>query len=93
MIVEIIDIGGVSILEREDKTPVSGHPDRPLALSLALEFVEPGARKPHVIRTAGDVEPRERPPEFRHVPGVDAGRGAGSVETFEALVAEAEDRA
>jgi hypothetical protein len=43
MVVEQIDIERIAILEPEDNAPVGGNVNRPKALQLALERVEPEA--------------------------------------------------
>jgi hypothetical protein len=48
MVVEQIDIERIAITEAEDDAPVGGYVDRPKALQLAFERVEPEAWGIHV---------------------------------------------
>ena len=56
MVVQIVDIGGVAVLEAEDRAPVGAHRHRPEPGIFPLQPVEPEAGQVHVVRDARRIE-------------------------------------
>ena len=67
MVVEQIDIEGIASLEAEDDAPVGGYVDRPKALQLALERVEPEAWGIHVGHGRRDVQAAQDTADLGHM--------------------------
>ncbi len=67
MIIQIIDLDGVSVHEPERYPPVARDRDRKMALQAALECVQSKAGQTHSVRPATPVQHREDSRQLRDV--------------------------
>ena len=59
MIVDQIDVEGISILKAKDDPPVAGHSHAPKSLKVASERMEAKAVNTHILGLLGDIEARQ----------------------------------
>jgi hypothetical protein len=59
MIVDEIDVEGISVLEAKYDPPVAGHSDAPKSLKVAFERMEAKAMNAHILNPLGDIEARQ----------------------------------
>ncbi len=50
MVIDEFDVDGLTVLEREDQSPIAGHPHGPLPLSVPLELMQPMGGRIHIFR-------------------------------------------
>ncbi len=67
MIIQIIDLDGVSVLEPKRHPPVARDRDRKMALQAALERVQSKTGQTHSVRPAIPVQRREDSRQLRDV--------------------------
>ena len=88
VVVAVIHQHRVGAFESKGQTPVSTHPDRPVAGKLAFEWVKSPAGQSHVLRGCGGIKLRELPPQPGCMGRLNTRLAAGAEERFEALVRE-----
>lgn len=67
MVIDEIDLAGVSVLEPEDNAPVSGHRYGPEARKVALERMQTKAREVHIADLRRLFQASENPRDLGRV--------------------------
>ena len=93
MIIQIIDLDGVSVLEPKRYPPVARDRDRKMALHAALERVQPKAGQIHSFRPATSVQRGQDSRQLRDVARRNLGRAAALVKRLQAAMTERFDHA
>jgi hypothetical protein len=91
MIIHEFDIDGLTILERENQSPIAGHPHRPLPLSITLELVQPMGGRIHIFRPFRGVQRSQQATDLGGVLGVNSTRRARGEEPLKPLMAKTPD--
>jgi len=89
MVVEAVNIVGVSLLHAEGYAPVPGHLHGPEPGTVPLEGMQTGTGKGHVARLPGLVQAVQNIRQLPGVLGLDAACGPVEEQVFQALVLEA----
>lgn len=72
MVIDQIDVGCMAALDAEHNPPVRPHCDRPEALQVAFERMQPETRQIHVVRRSGTVQDEKDVPDLIQEVGADA---------------------
>lgn len=67
MVVQIVNVKGVTVRESENDSPICAYRHRPKAFQLAFEQMLAKAWHVHISYTAGCVEPRENITQLLHM--------------------------
>jgi len=86
MVVQIIDVRGVTVLEAEDHTPVCPHGHRPVTGIVAFERMQTEAGQVHVVRRRGRIQTRDYIAHDIPMFGIDLPVLSALIEAFERLL-------
>jgi hypothetical protein len=86
VVIDQINIGYVTVLEAKDNAPVSADSDAPKPDEVALQRVQPEARKVHILGPRRTVQKRKHAGDFIDVLGVQAAAVVVCVKAFQASV-------
>jgi hypothetical protein len=89
MIISVIHKHGIFAFECEGQSPISAYVNRPMAMQVTVQRMQPPSRSIHILCPAGVVEREELQPQSRGMLRLNAGLGAFSKEPLDTLVPEA----
>ena len=91
MIVDQVHVHGLAVLEAEHHAPVAGDVDAPLARAVALQGMQPEARRVGAARMRRLLQPEQDAPESWREPGGQTRGVVAFVQCPQSLVPDPQD--
>jgi hypothetical protein len=93
MIVDEIDVEGISALEAKNDPPIAGHGDAPISLEIASERMEAKAVDAHILNLLGNIKATQDALDPADQVGLHATAVSPLIEALQATVPESQDHA